>query len=395
MPPRGAAAKPSSSATPGSPLGDIDLDRLDKVFVAVALLGVILNLIQLVAISNHAWVQGTALKDGQPFTAYLALDSVTFGSAEDPRRDNAFFCTTRGSCDLQELCQQPDDGATYPQTGLRKNTASSQWCGFEAAGAMATKLLWMGLLCGLVATGITGMYALQSIPWVADQFDVIEELGFSDRIQKYVMTSCWAALCIFIFTSMALYSANIPDTLGWGTVELEASFGLLNLCFVLASINAALCVNSLFELWDQRAVTWVWEDFNAAKWVSARKALYLELTLQLLMYVMMIVHEVDWAVLLIVLAYFYLTSRDPTFMALYLVLVTISILFDSIHAAELPSFAKMTSGESYGATLWIGIFALKPLIFVTIIVHQKLEVDADPDAANQWTNFDEDDERAA
>ena len=27
------------------------------------------------------------------------------------------------------------------------------------------------------------------------------------------------------------------------------------------------------------------------------------------MYVMMIVHEVDWAVLLIVLAYFYLTSR--------------------------------------------------------------------------------------
>jgi len=63
--------------------------------VLVAFIGVVVNLVQLVAISNHAWVQGTALKDGQPFTAYLALDSVTFGVAEDPRRDNAHFCHRR------------------------------------------------------------------------------------------------------------------------------------------------------------------------------------------------------------------------------------------------------------------------------------------------------------
>jgi len=363
------------------------------VMVLVAFIGVVVNLVQLVAISNHAWVQGTALKDGQPFTAYLALDSVTFGVAEDPRRDNAHFCHRRGSCDLSELCQQADDASVYPQTGLRKNTEPAAWCGFEAAGGMVTKLLWSGLFLGLVATGVTGMYALQSIPWVADQFDKIEALGFSDRIQKYIMGSCWMALSVFIFTSMALYSANIPDTLGWGTVELEASFGLLTLCFVLASINCALTINSLFALWDPGAVKWVWADFSAAKWVSARKALYLELTVQLILYVMMVVHAIDWAMLLIVLAYFYLTSKDQTFMALYLVLVTISILFDSIHAAELPSFSKMTSGENYGNTLWLCIFALKPVIFITIIVHQKLEVEAGEDAGHKWTSFDE--ERSA
>ena len=256
----------------------------------------------------------------------------------------------------------------YPTTNLRMNTDPAAWCGFEAAGALTTKLLLWGLFLGLVATGITGLYALQAIPWVADQFDEIEKLGVTDTIQKYIMSAFWVALCIFIFTSMAMYSANIPDTLGWGTVELEASFGLLNLCFVLVAIQCALCVNSVFALWDKLAVQWVWEDFSAAKWTSARKALYLELTLQLIMYVLLIVQEIDWAVLLIVIAYFYLTSKEPTFMVIYLVLVSISILFDAIHAAELPSFSKMTSGESYGATLWLGIFALKPLIFITIIV---------------------------
>merc|ERR1719502_1321688 len=175
------------------------------------------------------------------------------------------------------------------------------------------------------------------------------------------MGFCWSVLAVFMFTSMALYSALIPDTLGWGTVELEASFGLLNLCFVLVAMNCALVINSVFELWDPRAVKAVWDDFTATKWVSARKALYIELTVQLIMYVMMIVDEIDWAVLLIVLAYFYLTARSQTFMIIYLVLVTISILFDAIHAAELPAFNKMTSGESYGATLWLGVFALKPV----------------------------------
>jgi hypothetical protein len=50
----------------------------------------------------------------------------------------------------------------------------------------------------------------------------------------------------------------------------------------------------------------------------------------------------------------------------YLVLVTISILFDLIQLASLPSFDNMTAGESFGATLWVVIFLLKPIIVGTI-----------------------------
>jgi hypothetical protein len=58
---------------------------------------------------------------------------------------------------------------------------------------------------------------------------------------------------------------------------------------------------------------------------------------------------------------------------MYLVLVTISILFDVIKLASLPAFANMTAGESFGNSLWIVIFMLKPLIIATIYAYEKYE----------------------
>ena len=100
------------------------------------------------------------------------------------------------------------------------------------------------------------------------------------RIQKYIMCGCWIALWFFVFSSMATYALLIPDTLGWGAVELEASFGLLRLCFVLCTINGALMVNSLEDLWDTKHAKDVWKDFVATKLFSSRKLLYVLLFTQ-------------------------------------------------------------------------------------------------------------------
>jgi len=59
------------------------------------------------------------------------------------------------------------------------------------------------------------------------------------------------------------------------------------------------------------------------------------------------------------------------------VLVTISILFDVIHAAELPSMNKLTAGESFGATLWMFIFALKFIIIGTIFAYETYEKESE------------------
>ena len=312
----------SLKRTPTQSLNIEDLDKLDKVMLLVAALGIIVNLTQVVAISNHAWVKATALADGQPFTAFLALDSVTFGTPEAPQRDNSFFCNRRGSCDLYSLCKGDPKGDVYEKTGLLKNTMPAAWCGFEEAGSLTIRLLWFGLLLGLGATGISGMYSAQAFPEVADAFDKIEAMGFTEAVQKGIMCTLWVALWLFVFASMATYALFIPDTLGWDTVELESSFGLLRLCFVLVSINTALVLNSVFEehgnpLFDKTVFVRLWQEFwSEIPWKSARKYVYIMLMVQLVLYFLMMITELDWAVLLLVLAFIYVTDpkRNHTFM---------------------------------------------------------------------------------
>ena len=136
-------------------------------------------------------------------------------------------------------------------------------------------------------------------------------------------------------------------------------------------IGGMLLVSSLFKLWNADNVVEAWMEFSEARLFSAKKALYLELMLQLALYFFMVVYVVDWSALLIVLAGFYLDAKNKNFMLMYLVLVSISILFDVIHAASLPSFANMSTGQSFGETMWVGVLILKFLILGTIYLYEK------------------------
>jgi hypothetical protein len=58
-------------------------------------------------------------------------------------------------------------------------------------------------------------------------------------------------------------------------------------------------------------------EFSDAPLLSAKKALYLELMLQLILYFFLLVERVDWSALLIVLAAFYLDAKNRNFMLMY------------------------------------------------------------------------------
>lgn len=222
----------------------------------------------------------------------------------------------------------------------------------------------------------------------------VESFKFTDKMQKYAISGCWAALWVFMLIAMTVYAAMIPDSLGWGAVDLEASFGLLRLSFVLVSIFGAVLVSHFFDIWKSENVAEAWQEFLEAKMLSAKKALYLELMFQLLLYLFLTISEVDWSALLIVLAGFYLDAKNKNFLGMYLVLVTISILFDVIHAAELPSFSQMTPGESFGATLWIMIFLMKPLILGTIFAYEKYESSTEQGTYGSFHDDNRDDDIA-
>ena len=68
-----------------------------------------------------------------------------------------------------------------------------------------------------------------------------------------------------MFVVMLVYALMIPDTLGWGLVELEMSFGLLRFAFIIVSIFGAILASNLFTLWSSENVVEAWMEFQEAK----------------------------------------------------------------------------------------------------------------------------------
>jgi len=170
---------------------------------------------------------------------------------------------------------------------------------------------------------------------------------------------------------MVSYAAMIPDSLGWGGVRLEASFGLLRFSMMLISIFGGILIFHMFELWIADKVSEAWTEYLETKFFSAKKALYLQIFIQMGLYLLLTVYMVDWALLLVVIVAYYLDAKVKNFKLIYIVLVSISIIFDTMRYAALPSYSAMTPGESFGNTVWTLIFLLKPSILVTIYFYEK------------------------
>ena len=97
---------------------------------------------------------------------------------------------------------------------------------------------------------------------------------------------------------------------------------------------------------------------------------------------MMVVDEVDWAVLLVVIAFIYIGSGQKSFMIMYVTIIIISVLFDTIKLLSLPSLDTMTPGESWGAMTWMSVYVLKFVIVGTIVAHEYLEAGGMPSGAS-------------
>lgn len=118
-----------------------DIAKLNKVPLVVAVSAFVINIVLMLAMGNYAWLKATALSAGQPFTAYLSLTDVKFGTPADPSADNLYFCEGSGACSLSYLCAKQDDSATF-SNGIPKYTPAEAWCTAKSAGSMALTLLW-------------------------------------------------------------------------------------------------------------------------------------------------------------------------------------------------------------------------------------------------------------
>jgi hypothetical protein len=323
-------------------------------------------------------VKGTSLHLGQPLQAHLSLTNVQFGAEGEL---SGYVCGGDVThCSLGYMCKDSaEDGNTFADQITFKTTPKATWCQAEAAGAWALSMIWLGFIPGIVATVMTLFYAAKQIEVVGNQFAKVEKMGFTDRLQKYIVSGCWAGYWVFMFFAMTSYAAAIPDDLGWGDTTLESSFGLLRFAFFLISIFAALLVASFFDLWHTDNVVEAWAEFTQTDLFTAKKALYLLLMFQMALYLLYTIIEVDWSMLLIVIAGYYLDAKKRNFMLMYLVIVSVTVLLDVIKIAAMPNLDSMTNGMAFGAVLYFLIFIFKFGIVCAIYLYQRKE-DAHPTA---------------
>jgi len=177
-----------------------------------------------------AWVKGTSLHLGQPLQAHLSLTDVQFGTEGEL---SAYVCGGENThCSLGWMCaESTEDSDKFADQVTLKTTPRATWCQAKAAGAWALSMIWLGFIPGIVATLMTLFYAAKQIDVVGNQFAKVEKMGFTERLQKYIVSGCWAGYWVFMFFAMTSYAAAIPDELGWGDTTLESSFGLLRFAF--------------------------------------------------------------------------------------------------------------------------------------------------------------------
>ena len=358
-----------------------DLAKVQVVPAVVGFVGIFVNLAMFFATHSAGWLAGTGMRAGIPYKAEVGLDYVVFGEAGvvSHNADTGWNCNSDSSCGLQELCDQAVDGEHYPN-GVLKNTPSEVWCELAAASSAANAFFVMGQIPGFVVTGLTIMFALTQHPAVDKLFKQAKSKGMTDKIFKFVLAGCWGAFWAFLFFGMTAYAAGVPDNLGYfgDAIQLEGSYGMMRFSFLLVSIFGSMLVAQLFELWTTENVVEAWTEFLDTPWISAKKALYLELMLQMFLYFFLSIYSVDWAMLLVIFAGFYLDTGNNNFKLMYFVFTGVSILLDITKIAHFPAYTDTLSPMvKFGCGLYIMIFLLKFLIIGTIVLYEKFG-DNDP-----------------
>merc|ERR1712195_429666 len=85
----------------------------------------------------------------------------------------------------------------------------------------------------------------------------------------------------------------------------------------------------------------------------------------------------DWALLLIIIAGYYLDAKKRNFMLMYLVLVSVTLLLDVLKIATTTGEQK-TPGEAFGSFIFFLIFCLKFGIVGAIYMYQSRRTATQP-----------------
>jgi len=358
-----------------------DLKTLDRIPLVVGGLGLLTLIVLLSTQFQVSWAKGTALYMGEPVAVTVSLGSVKFGLEGNLTQYlDLYNCPPPGdSCPISVLAgdcvDSPDD--KYPLSGGYMTTPESVWCQLQAAGTSTQAFAGIGDVIAIIAPLATLLFAAKEIPGVMKVFDKIEAVGFVPFYQKIAVFASWAALWGFLLFAMLSYAYAIPDSLGVGTLSFEFSFGMLRLCFLMVSVLTAMVGVHFAQAYSAENTAEAWTEFVDTPCCSAKKALYLLLLFQLVLYLLLSIYQIRWEGLLIFFCFYYVDAKKENFKLLYIVLTFVTLLLDVIEILKVPAVSLMSKGEAFSWSVFVTIFFSKFLVLGAMYLYSKEEASTD------------------
>lgn len=327
------------------------LDFVPLLCSAVALACV---LFMSVSLGSHEWIQGTVLVGGKPVEAYVGLGSVSMGGVKSS---------------FAKLCPhgtKPSIPAHYT------DTPAGVWCKCKSAGTSGAWLLWCAYFPLWVACILSAVEGLATVvPQAKGVKAQLTGMGLSTRTQSLFLIGCWAVTWGFLFLGLLAYAGSAPDSLGWGTVSYEASFGLARLAFLLVTICTALMAAKLLHLWHEENFGEALGDLLESR--GKRRALYGLLLAQLVLFLLASVSNLEWQALVPLFALYYLDTDKANFLVLYVTMSAMTLLFDTIRLCGLPRWAYMDGKEAFSEAVYVVIFLSKFAVLALLFLLNREE----------------------
>ncbi|KAG8465977.1 hypothetical protein KFE25_005547 [Diacronema lutheri] len=314
-----------------------------------------------ISLDGHEWLRGTSMHLGRPRDALVSLGAVRFGEPQANRGVRFAHPTA-----LRKLCT--DESAPLPYARVpASETDQAVWCQLARAGSRAQSFLLLGYLPLWVAATLSGVLWFSSSLGAAKSARyALAAAGLSDAALALALVVCWTSSWFFLFISLSCFAYAAPSSLGWGAVGLEASFGVLQLAFVIMTVALSALLAQLLSLWDAGSARGLWVTLLDMD--NARKALALALSAQLLLLLGCALKQIEWQALVQLIGLHFVDTGKTDVLLAFFALTSLSLLVDVYRLGAMPAWAAMTGAQAFADGCYLLAALLKPVVLLATAV---------------------------
>jgi len=192
--------------------------------------------------------------------------------------------------------------------------------------------------------------------------------------------SLWSLYWFMILVALTIYAANAPDNFGVGPGNFGHSFEMMRACVFLSSVLAVTLLARALKLWDSGTVTSMIDDVRDAR--SLKLAVYIMLGIQILLYAVVSLAEVQFTGVICFLGLNYLSTKSLQMLWGYVLLTIVSLPMDIVNLATVP-WGNMSLVWLAAYTSLTVVFLLKGgVLGCMLVLHTKVNFNVNFRGAN-------------